>query len=91
MRPRELILITKFLISNLRLPISGLKQNIEDGGKNPQQNKSRRIITSNMSTALVAFGLVIVGASLLSDMLGTYHAHADLLSPYLGSSGLMLR
>ena len=62
----------------------GLKQNIEDGGKNPQQNKSRRIITFNMSTALVAFGLVIVGASLLSDMLGTYHAACGLAVTIFG-------
>jgi hypothetical protein len=62
----------------------GLKQNIEDGGKNPQQNKSRRIVTFNMSTALVVFGLVIVGASLLSDMLGTYHAACGLAVTIFG-------
>jgi hypothetical protein len=62
----------------------GLKQNIEDGGKNPQQNKSRRLVTFNMSTALVVFGLVIVGASLLSDMLGTYHAACGLAVTIFG-------
>ena len=62
----------------------GLKQNIEDGGKNPQQNKSRRIVTFNMSTALVVFGLIIVGACLLSDMLGAYHAACGLAVTIFG-------
>ena len=73
----------RFLISNLKIHIEGLKKSIEDKGNNPQGSKRQRIVTFNMSMALVVFGLVVVGASLLSDMLGAYHAACKLGGNYI--------
>ena len=74
-------------ISEIQSQIShfqGLKKNIEDGVKDPNQNKPRRVVTFNMSFALVVFGLIIVGASLFSDMLGVYHAACGLAVTIFG-------
>ena len=75
-------------ISDIQSQVShfqNLKKNIEDGFNKPKQSiKSRRVVTFNMSTALVVFGLVIVGASLLSDMLGSYHAACGLAVTIFG-------
>ena len=74
-------------ISEIQSQIShfqGLKKNIEDGVNDPKQNKPRRVVTFNMSFALVVFGLIIVGASLFSDMLGVYHAACGLAVTIFG-------
>ena len=62
----------------------GLKKNIENNFNSPQKSKPKRVVTFNMSMALVVFGLVIVGASLLSDMLGAYHAACGLAVTIFG-------
>ena len=62
----------------------GLKKNIEDKGNSPRTSKRQRIVTFNMSMVLVVFGLIVVGASLLSDMLGVYHAACGLAVTIFG-------
>lgn len=61
-----------------------LKKNIEDSFRNPKKSKPKRVITFNISFVLVVFGLIVVGASLLSDMLGTYHAACGLAVTIFG-------
>ena len=61
-----------------------LKNGIEENFKSPKRSKSKRVVTFNMSIALVVFGLFIVGTSLMSDMFGTYHAACGLAVTIFG-------
>ena len=61
-----------------------LKNGIVESFNKPKQSRSKKIVTFNMSIALVVFGLLVVGASLVSDMLGAYHAACGLAITIFG-------
>ena len=61
-----------------------LKNNIENSFKNPKRSKPKRVITFNMSLALVVVGLVTLGICLMSDMFGAYHAACGLAVTIFG-------
>ena len=61
-----------------------LKDNLVGNAGNPNRNKPERIYTFSASRALIVIGLGTVGASLLSDSIGSYHAACGLALTLFG-------
>lgn len=61
-----------------------LKDNLVQNSRNPNRNKPERIYTFSTSRALIVVGLGTVGASLLSEGVGSYHAACGLALTLFG-------
>ena len=61
-----------------------LKDNLVQNSRNPNRNKPDRTYTFSTSRALIVIGLGTVGASLLSDGVGSYHAACGLALTLFG-------
>ena len=61
-------------VSNLHT----MKEQLEDNFKKPSNLKPERILSFSSSLLLIVIGLGVVGLSLLSDSLGSYHAACGL-------------
>ena len=55
-----------------------MKEQLEDNFKKPSNLKPERILSFSSSLLLIVIGLGVVGLSLLSDSLGSYHAACGL-------------
>ena len=61
-----------------------LKNNLESSFQKKQNNKPERVVTFSISMAMVVFGILITGVSLLSDLFGSYHAACGLALTIFG-------
>ena len=61
-----------------------LKNNLESSFQKKQTNKPERVVTFSISMAMVVFGILITGVSLLSDLFGSYHAACGLALTIFG-------
>ena len=54
--------------------LASVKEDLMKNFKNPIQAKPKKIYSFRSSSLLIVLGLVTIGASLLSDLIGSYHA-----------------
>lgn len=54
--------------------LASVKENLMQDFKNPAQNKPKKIYSFSSSSLLIVLGLGTIGASLFSDLIGSYHA-----------------
>jgi hypothetical protein len=61
-----------------------LRDNLMENFRNPKRNKAERVYTFTTSRLLLVIGLATVGASLLSESIGSYHAACGLALTLFG-------
>jgi hypothetical protein len=64
--------------------LKDLKDNLADDFRNPSGKKAEKIYSFTTSRALIVIGIGTVGASLLSDSIGSYHAACGLALTLFG-------
>jgi hypothetical protein len=61
-----------------------LRDNLMENFRNPKRNKAERVYSFTTSRLLLVIGLATVGASLLSESIGSYHAACGLALTLFG-------
>jgi hypothetical protein len=64
--------------------LKDLKESLADDFRNPGRKRAERIYSFTTSRALIVIGIGTVGASLLSDSIGSYHAACGLALTLFG-------
>ena len=64
--------------------LKDLKDNLNEDSRNPNRKKAEKIYTFTSSKVLIFIGIATIGASLLSDNIGSYHAACGLALTLFG-------
>ena len=71
--------------------LASVKENLMQDFKNPAQNKPKKIYSFSSSSLPIVLGLGTIGASLFSDLIGSYHAACGIALTPLGFFGPALK